>query len=1517
MHLGKRGKTIKEIQNDFADGILLIQLLEIIAGESAGKYNTNPVLKIQKIENLNKALNFVKQHKVVIRGVSSEEITDGNLKLILGMVWTIILRFSIADISEEELNAKEALLLWCKKKTTGYNGVSVDNFTTSWQDGLALCALIHAHRPDLIPFSSLDSSDRAKNLQLAFDVAERDLGIPPLLDVDDIVNVPKPDERSVMTYISQFYHHFAKNRKQETAGRRIGRLVELNIAESELKANYETRAKAHLAWVKDTTSELSIYEFDNTLPGVVQLISEFSNFKSNEKPPKIAERLAIENIFNSLQIKLNASNKAAYSPPDGVTLQDISQSWKALEFSQQERENLLLEELARQQRLDLLKKKFNVRASKMEDWIASANDFTSRQIDDDSLFVNLSKLLLYISEHEKNKPRIVEILSLRDDIVNERDTDSAAISKRADKIAEDYEKLVFEINKKKEDVESRITYLNEIEQLKKKFSNAAKEYNYWVKENIIDISSTVFPDSLETLEATKPKIDEADSLISKDNNSKRDYLDQLWKEEQEKGILVNQYSVFTISDIHSLHQQLNESTANRQKTYLLELEKQKVNDELRKKFATLAQSLVDQIERRKDQISSLAGEPISLTNEIKRIYDGGKLEIIKLGELFELQEELGGRGVTSNRYTKYTIASLKVLISQFVRFIRGIISRLAEEESLTQKYKQNAENLILWISEQTFSLQNDLEFDGTFDGIKLIKREWKEYKTTVKAEKMVEKIHLRTLLDKINNFLAGNNRSSFTPTEKYELSNINNQWNKLEDLEKEREKSINNELSIQHQLAALVKSFNNEVDELNSWITHLQSSLYSANANDSQSEEEKVIDKINTLDQARIKIAHLRVIEEDFTSILARFDALKLHSEQIVELKYQKHGEITDKLNRLKVNSQHLHKLSSIKRSHLEKSLSYQQNKQDVCLEFADSTAEYSKFVKNIEAKLDDFNFGTTLEDVEEFKPHLLAEDEKILLQNTSFIGKITDLIDRINDFENIEKKYLQSGNDIEALQESLTNAIRRRRIAYQQEMERQDQFNQYRQLFAEKANSFVKFIEEKRSVINHLDKSLPLDEKTEKIHSIYQNGAENQELIDELEHLHTSLQSRGIFTNQFTIYNLHSLQKLNKSYNDGVKNLIQFIEDDLQFERRGQEQNERQQQKEQIEKWKLLYIKQSGDLILKFDNVNEFLTDPLNVKSMDQLQQIIDRYRTERKVVEDNEEELNYLLSVAESLRNKDVDISPLLSNKFDEVCKNLGVFKSLIEEHWQKQATYDNLKQQLDEKLHSLDSFLLLREKQVKDSNGTLEEQLSTLNDLNFLEGRELYGDLLREYSSLNDHSLIDKLRAMKVRLEESESSLKARQSLLEKEILSKIHSQATPEQIEEFKEVFKHFDKNNSNKLSKLEFKSCLQSLGEDPTDEDMEKLIQKIGTKLEEGKRAVEFNAFLDYMINVTSDVMTNSEILQAFKDLAHDKEFITEADLQRGGISADRVAYLIANMKPYPGVPGGFDYVHWASDAFNR
>ncbi|XP_043573041.1 protein-methionine sulfoxide oxidase mical3a-like isoform X1 [Chiloscyllium plagiosum] len=105
----------------------------------------------------------------------------------------------------DSLARSHKLLAWCQKQTQGYKNVNVVDLTTSWKSGLALSAIIHRYRPDLIDFDQLNEKDVESNNQMAFDIAEREFGISPIMTGKEMAAVGEPDKLSMVMYLSQFY----------------------------------------------------------------------------------------------------------------------------------------------------------------------------------------------------------------------------------------------------------------------------------------------------------------------------------------------------------------------------------------------------------------------------------------------------------------------------------------------------------------------------------------------------------------------------------------------------------------------------------------------------------------------------------------------------------------------------------------------------------------------------------------------------------------------------------------------------------------------------------------------------------------------------------------------------------------------------------------------------------------------------------------------------------------------------------------------------------------------------------------------------------------------------------------------------------------------------------------------------------------------------------------------------------------------------------------------------------------
>ncbi|KAK5619094.1 actinin alpha 2 [Ilyodon furcidens] len=395
-HLRKAGTQIDNIEEDFRNGLKLMLLLEVISGERLPKPDRGK-MRFHKIANVNKALDFITSKGVKLVSIGAEEIVDGNVKMTLGMIWTIILRFAIQDISVEETSAKEGLLLWCQRKTAPYRNVNVQNFHVSWKDGLAFCALIHRHRPDLLDFSKLNKDDPLGNLNLAFDIAEKHLDIPKMLDAEDIINTPKPDERAIMTYVSCFYHAFAGAEQAETAANRICKVLGVNQENEKLMEEYERLASELLEWIRRTTPWLENRTPEKTMAEMQRKLEDFRDYRRQHKPPKVQEKCQLEINFNTLQTKLRISNRPAFMPSEGKMVSDIASAWQGLEQAEKGFEEWLLTEIQRLERLDHLAEKFHQKATNHENW-ASGKELILIQKDYET--ATLTEVRALLRKHE-------------------------------------------------------------------------------------------------------------------------------------------------------------------------------------------------------------------------------------------------------------------------------------------------------------------------------------------------------------------------------------------------------------------------------------------------------------------------------------------------------------------------------------------------------------------------------------------------------------------------------------------------------------------------------------------------------------------------------------------------------------------------------------------------------------------------------------------------------------------------------------------------------------------------------------------------------------------------------------------------------------------------------------------------------------------------------------------------------------------------------------------------------------
>lgn len=348
-HLNKAGKpNVVNLVTDWDTGLNLINLAVTLYSQNdkePEKAISMPVLKenelhaktrIQRVQVCGKALNLLRSAGVHIETVSAENLVDHDKIAILGMVWIIILDYAARGFGGTAAEVKRALLEWVNKKTDGYERVNppgVKNFTKDWRSGLAWCALIHRHRPELIDYQQCLGQSNAENLAQAFTIAEQHLNIPQLLDVAD-VDCDAPDEKSILTYVLEYFHAFANEGLKEKAAKQAAEWLKFMRDMAQQQYDYERRATALLNFCSGTAQEWSGFDFGHTLADAQDAFRSLRQWVTSAKPMQEAEKMDVEALFAEIQTTLKVNGMSPYVPPQGLMPEDIENGFYDLASAQ-------------------------------------------------------------------------------------------------------------------------------------------------------------------------------------------------------------------------------------------------------------------------------------------------------------------------------------------------------------------------------------------------------------------------------------------------------------------------------------------------------------------------------------------------------------------------------------------------------------------------------------------------------------------------------------------------------------------------------------------------------------------------------------------------------------------------------------------------------------------------------------------------------------------------------------------------------------------------------------------------------------------------------------------------------------------------------------------------------------------------------------------------------------------------------------------------------------------------------
>ncbi|XP_069000932.1 dystonin isoform X3 [Embiotoca jacksoni] len=406
-HLLKVRKHINDLYEDLRDGHNLISLLEVLSGDTLPRERGR--MRFHRLQNVQIALDYLKRRQVKLVNIRNDDITDGNPKLTLGLIWTIILHFQISEIhvtgESEDMTAKERLLLWSKQITDGYVGVRCDNFTTSWRDGRLFNAIIHKYRPDLVDMTRVSTQTNRSNLEQAFCVAEQ-LGVARLLDPED-VDVQSPDEKSVITYVSTLYESFPKVPDGVDG---------ISPNDVDIKwVEYQNMIKYLSQWIKHNVAIMSDRSFPNNPVELKALYTQYLQFKEHEIPLKENEKTKIQNLYKMLEMWIEFGR---IQLPPGHHPNDVEKEWGKLIIAMLEREKSLRPEVERLEMLQQIANRVQRDCVNGEDKLALARtalQSDAKRLESGIQFLNEAEIAGYLFECENIlRQQVVDIQILLD-----------------------------------------------------------------------------------------------------------------------------------------------------------------------------------------------------------------------------------------------------------------------------------------------------------------------------------------------------------------------------------------------------------------------------------------------------------------------------------------------------------------------------------------------------------------------------------------------------------------------------------------------------------------------------------------------------------------------------------------------------------------------------------------------------------------------------------------------------------------------------------------------------------------------------------------------------------------------------------------------------------------------------------------------------------------------------------------------------------------------------------------------